>query len=123
QISREAVDRLEEDRPDVTIIYRNEGCLGVAGVFRASYFEILTIEPQSGAARVGLRPHDRIVRFAGQDVTSFQMLATELLKFSPGDPLPIVIDRDGERIAVDLPVGRLQGRDCACVNESPTVPP
>jgi hypothetical protein len=117
RVSREAVTRLRRERPDLAVIYRNEGCLGVSGVFRATYFEILTIEPQSGAARVGLRTHDRIVQFGGQEVTSFETIAERLLDYSPGEPLPMVVDRGGERIAFDVPVGRLQGQDCHCLED------
>jgi hypothetical protein len=118
-VSREAVVQLRRDRPDLVVIYRNEGCLGVAGVFRAKYFEILTIEPESGAVRAGLRLHDRIVQFAGQEVTSFEMIAALLLKYSPGELLPMVIDRGGERLAVNVPVGRLRGHNCVCADQAP----
>ena len=58
-------------------------------------------EVQSGepAARMGLRPGDRIVRVNGKPVDDFAEVAP-LIQASGGDPVALTVVRDGERVTL-----------------------
>ena len=54
-------------------------------------------DPVAPAAKAGIRPGDRIVSFAGVDVTGWDQVR-ELIRRSPGRTVPVVVERDGERL-------------------------
>jgi membrane-associated protease RseP (regulator of RpoE activity) len=53
-------------------------------------------DPAAPAAAAGLKPGDRIVSIAGQDVSTFDE-ASAIIRESPGRALAVVIERDGAR--------------------------
>lgn len=53
------------------------------------------------AAAAGLLPGDRLVRFAGQDVTSWKQVR-ELIRSNGDKPVPVTVERDGARVEVAL---------------------
>ena len=68
--------------------------------------------PQGGAADVaGLRPGDRIVSFNGQDNPTWERIRGDAL-LAPEQRLPIVIERDGQRIPLTIkPTKRTEGTE------------
>jgi regulator of sigma E protease len=57
---------------------------------------------QGGAAEVaGLRPGDRIVSFDGNENPKWKTIADDAL-LSPGQPLPLEVDRNGQRISMTI---------------------
>jgi regulator of sigma E protease len=53
------------------------------------------------AAEAGLRPGDRVVRAGGADVATWQQFVT-VIERSPGQPVPLVVERDGRRMDVTV---------------------
>ncbi|HET7921650.1 MAG TPA: RIP metalloprotease RseP [Gammaproteobacteria bacterium] len=62
------------------------------------------IADEGTARRAGLESGDRIVSASGIAIGSWQQLV-KLLRASPGKTLSLVIERDGERLSLSLPVG------------------
>lgn len=58
------------------------------------------------AARAGIAPGDTIVKVNGTDVSSFADMAAAIRKLS--GPVPVVYERNGERIATVVDVARTQ---------------
>jgi membrane-associated protease RseP (regulator of RpoE activity) len=54
-------------------------------------------DPVAPAAEAGIRPGDRIVSFAGVEVTGWDQVR-ELIRESPDETVPVVVARDGERV-------------------------
>lgn len=62
---------------------------------------IARIEPGSPAARAGLLPNDLIVEADGSAVKSFDTVR-QLIVLRTGVPIPLVVDRNGRRIAITV---------------------
>lgn len=54
-------------------------------------------DPVAPAAEAGILPRDRIVSFAGVDVAGWDQVR-ELIRQSPDEAVPVVVERDGERV-------------------------
>ncbi|HEX6731402.1 MAG TPA: RIP metalloprotease RseP, partial [Pyrinomonadaceae bacterium] len=59
------------------------------------------VKPGGAAEIAGLKPGDRIVSFNGTENPSWDSIYGDGL-LSPGQPLPVMIDRSGERIALTI---------------------
>jgi hypothetical protein len=70
--------------------------------------EIARIYLGSPAAKAGLRPGDRIVKLNGETIQSPQDMATQIRGMTPGDPVNLVVSRDGRRQTVELAAGDLE---------------
>jgi regulator of sigma E protease len=63
-----------------------------------------TVLPGGPAEKAGLKTGDRIVQVAGRDVVRFEEIV-QATGIRPGQRVPIVIERDGQRRGIDLDVG------------------
>ena len=59
------------------------------------------VSPKGAAQAAGLQPGDRIVSFNGSDNPSWDAISGDAL-LSPGQPLPLVVERSGGRIALTI---------------------
>ena len=59
------------------------------------------IVPGGAAEQAGLKPGDRIVHFDGNPNPKWKTIADDAL-LSPGQPLPVEVDRNGERVKLTL---------------------
>jgi membrane-associated protease RseP (regulator of RpoE activity) len=57
--------------------------------------------PNSPAAIAGVRPKDKIVSLAGASITSWDQ-AVKIIEASPGKPLAIVVQRDGQNVPLTI---------------------
>jgi len=75
---------------------------------------VVSYVTSGGAAQAaGLKPGDRIVSFNGTENPSWDVISGDAL-LSPGQPLPVVIDRNGERIALTItPTTRTENGETA----------
>ncbi len=60
----------------------------------------------SPGARAGLRPGDVITAFGGEPVKDLPAYTVELGKYDPGDRVEVEIERDGEKLVLELVLGR-----------------
>jgi membrane-associated protease RseP (regulator of RpoE activity) len=58
-------------------------------------------DPVAPAAAAGVEPGDTIVAYAGQDVSSWEDLQSAI-RASEGEPVPLVVERDGERTTLTV---------------------
>ena len=58
-------------------------------------------DPAAPAAEAGLRPGDRIVEIDGQQVTDYRTVS-QVITASAGDPVPLVVERDGARVDLEV---------------------
>jgi regulator of sigma E protease len=71
------------------------------------------VAPSGAAKDAGLQPGDRIVSFNGTDDPSWDVINGDAL-LSPGQELPVVIDRNGERLALTIkPTPRTENGETA----------
>ncbi|HXI86406.1 MAG TPA: site-2 protease family protein [Parvularculaceae bacterium] len=74
-------------------------------VFLFGFGEIVTepivgkVEPNSAAAAAGFQPGDKIVSIDGRPVTSFDDISV-IVKLSSGERLAVVVERNGEQVAL-----------------------
>ena len=66
--------------------------------------EIRTVAPGGPADQAGLRSGDRLVSLAGIQVDSEQAVAHLVPELLAGQPLPVVVERQGQRLEVALPL-------------------
>jgi serine protease Do len=87
-----------------------EPYLGVKGAPEAKDAKIASIEPDSPAARAGLKPNDVIVRFGNKDITDFASLRTAVVEqdarsFRRGPPLKMKVRRGEEVLELEVRLG------------------
>jgi membrane-associated protease RseP (regulator of RpoE activity) len=58
----------------------------------------------SAAARAGIRSDDKIVRLAGEEIREFQDIGPAI-EDRIGDRVPVVVERDGQRVALEAVIG------------------
>jgi serine protease Do len=63
------------------------------------------VVPESPAARAGLRPNDRIVSVSGKPVRNVFQWEAERLNLRVGDRVPLVVERDGRQVTLNVVVG------------------
>lgn len=68
------------------------------------------VAPASAAEKAGLRPGDRIVSIMGRQIDSFTDIAP-IVSLRPGEVLPYVIERDGQRTAMTIAAGERIEKD------------
>jgi S1-C subfamily serine protease len=68
--------------------------------------EVTAVEPGSPAALAGVEPGDVIVGFDGDDVGGAAEFVLEVTRAPVGTTRPLEVLRDGERITLDVLVGR-----------------
>jgi membrane-associated protease RseP (regulator of RpoE activity) len=58
-------------------------------------------DPPSQAAAAGIRPDDKLISFGSHPVTSWNQVS-ELIRAAPGRTVPLVVDRDGTRVTLNV---------------------
>jgi S1-C subfamily serine protease len=67
--------------------------------------EIVGVDEESPAELAKLREGDVILKFGNQDVTSTQMLASEIRKRKPGEDVILKVERDSKPLEVKVKLG------------------
>jgi serine protease Do len=59
------------------------------------------VYPDSPAAKVGIKPRDRILKFRDQPITSTAQLIDQVSRVRPGEKTMVVVQRDGHQITLE----------------------
>ncbi len=78
-------------------------------------------DPASPAVRYGLRAGDKVVSIGGQAVSSWNQLGRAIRAQPAGQPVPVVVIRDGKRLTLHPAMAAIQGRKGAYLGISPAV--
>ncbi len=65
-----------------------------------------TVQDDSPAARAGLKPGDIVTKVNGKDVTGDQTVSFLVANLEPGAQVPIELLRDGQRLALNVTLGK-----------------
>ncbi len=121
QFRSEREDRSSSNRDDRRSSSDREQGEQVGAEFEADdndQLSVSDVEENSLAARAGLRRHDRIVTVDGRRFQDRRQLQ-DYLRRNMARRVPIIIDRDGERYTVVLPMRRMAGRMQAAQQSGP----
>lgn len=105
---RDVWDRLVKGE-DFNSRHPNLAFLGVGPDANGNTARIGSIIPNSAAEKAGLRAGDVIVKFDGDEVTSYEDLPTLIRKRKPGDQVAIEIRRGDETVQIKATLGRRAG--------------
>ena len=81
----------------------------------------VTGNPASPAAKVGLRPGDKIVSIGGTRVRSWAQLGTAIRAQPPGTPVTLTVVRDGRTVTLHPSLAVIHGRQGSYLGISPAV--
>jgi len=70
---------------------------------------VQSVVPGGPAEAAGIRAGDNIVGVDDDDVRSFDQLRGVISAYTPGDEVTVTLERDGERLTVDVTLGTLGG--------------
>ena len=104
-MSESALQILKTELPSLRISRRGPALLGIMG--KASRFgcRVMDVRAGTSAAKAGLLPGDVIVSFDGERVNDFQVLTQMIGRQKPGDVVPVVLYRRGNRIELTVKLG------------------
>lgn len=91
-------------------IWTGSSYIGLRGDRRTDAALVTLVHEGSPAAKAGIREGDVILRFAGQRVQSFSDLVSVVQLRQPGEQVEVEIQREDQRLRVDLRVGRRESR-------------
>jgi outer membrane protein assembly factor BamB len=77
-----------------------------AAAFAQQQLIVDAVVAGSAAERAGVQDGDRILRLGEQELGSFDQLRNALAAASPGDALPLVVERSGEKLELNLVLGK-----------------
>jgi len=83
--------------------------IGVVGDRESQAAKIIQVQSGSPAEKAGIEVGDVIKKFGDVQIDSFEALASEVQKHSPGDRVAVEVERDGKTIQLKLTVGRRSG--------------
>jgi S1-C subfamily serine protease len=75
--------------------------LGMRVEDREGHVVVTGVEPQSPAARAGVRPGDQVLAAGGQEVRSGIDYARRMLQAQPGESFPLRLQRDGRAVSAN----------------------
>ena len=78
--------------------------------------------PNTPAAKAGLRDGDVILQVDGVEATDVLKTRLHVSNKRPGYQLPVVVQRDGKEISLDVRIGKLPSDGIASLNPSGSIP-
>lgn len=70
---------------------------------------VADVDPESPADEAGFLPYDIIISLQGEAVAKMSDYVARLYDFRPGDTLLCIVLRDGERLELNMQIGRQEG--------------
>lgn len=84
--------------------------LGISGDPDDGPCRVAQVFPGSPAQKAGLKTGDVIQQFDGKVVANFRALAEMVAKHKPGDKVKVELQRDDEKLSLELELGAMRGR-------------
>ena len=105
-ITRDAVAALETTMTETQFDHRRGAFLGIGPDARfPNNCVVGRVEPHQAAARAGVQQFDIIVKYHGQDVTTFDTLTKLIAENSAGDRVKMKLLRDEKEIEIEVELG------------------
>ena len=92
-ISEESIGKLKTALPDATIDARGGGQLGIKGDSGGPSAQVITVMPNSAAAKAGVEPGDIIIKCDGKALGKFENLIEMMRPKRPGTKVKLEITR------------------------------
>ena len=87
----------------------NQRIAGALGLDDTNGILVADVDPESPADEAGFLPYDVIVALQGEAVATMNDYVARLYDFRPGDTLRCVVIRDGQRLELNMQIGRQEG--------------
>jgi serine protease Do len=68
------------------------------------------VTPGGAAAKAGMKAGDVVIKFAGQQIHTFQELTAEVRKYKPGEKVEVEIQRGEEVLKISATLGKAEGK-------------
>jgi hypothetical protein len=106
-ISVKSEQELLKAIPKLVIQYRGRAYLGISGQPdpQGQGISVIRVEPNTGAARAGMKQRDVIRLFAGKPVRDFDKLIQLIKQTHPGDKVEVVIHRGTKQMTLRVVMG------------------
>ncbi|QDT38745.1 PDZ domain-containing protein [Stratiformator vulcanicus] len=106
KVSEQALLKLRQSRPQMTLQRRGPTKLGVSADPFAGVCRVGEVTPDSPADRAGIRSGDVITSFNGQEITTLQSLVLAIEDVIPGDKVDVMIQRGFTDVELDVTMRR-----------------
>lgn len=103
QISQDAIKKFEQRMPNVAVEFRAGAFLGVRSDPRGSI--ISSVQPNTAAAKAGIKRGDRVTEFNGENVEDFAALTKRISRLKPGDSATLTVLRNKESMQIKVTFG------------------
>jgi hypothetical protein len=103
EMTSDGKDRLQQQLAHVDIDFRNGGFLGVGCTDNPC--RISLVQPDTAAAKAGLRADDVITGYNGHPVQTMDELTRLISQNTVGDKVTLEVQRQNERITVEIELG------------------
>lgn len=100
----EMMRQLNEKFPDLRVIFHSRAKLGVQFI-EGQPLTITVVQPGTPADRAGMRAGDRVTKFAGEEVETFDRLTALIAQYPPGKSVDITVERAGEEVVLTAELG------------------
>ncbi len=104
----EAIEQLRLDRPELRIVVKQGGFLGIRCYPMFGNCQISEVVPGSGAESAGLLADDNIVEADGKPVRQFADLQAAIMLHTAGETIEIAYVRDGEVRRTKAELGKME---------------
>jgi len=102
-VSAEAVHKLEQIVPNMTVQGRGASCLGLGpGEPRERGFQIINVMEAGSVYSAGLRNHDVITKYDEKEVNNFEQLVELIKENKPGDVVEVEYLRGNQTLTADV---------------------
>lgn len=81
--------------------------------------DVAEVSKGSAAEKAGVRPGDTLVSIDGESLDEWMDVTRIISERAPGDSVPVVVSRGGERVALEARLGTREGTDQALLGVGP----
>lgn len=104
QVSGEMIEKLKKQKPDMRLIVHTRAKLGVR-FFDGQPLNITEVQADSPAMKAGLKAGDRVIKFAGVPVETFDRLTALIAQHPPEKNVNITVERGNKELTLTAKLG------------------